>query len=126
MGKWFKGLLWTAGILALVAGGLRATVLRAWKVPDDPLLAAALAPTMDAGDTVLLLTRGTPGFGELVRCPDPEDASKFVVGRIVGVEGDVVETEGPNVAVNGRKYSGENACKETTFKVKHPSSGSDV
>lgn len=126
MEKWFKGLLWTAGVLAVIAGILRLTVLKEWTVPDEPVLGASAAPTMAAGDTVLLLTRGTPTFGELVRCTDPEDPTKFVVGRIAGVEGDLVETQGAAVIVNGRNYRGESACPKPTFTVPHPSSGSDV
>lgn len=93
MGKYQKALVWTIGTLAVVALLLRVFLFKVWTVPDDPALGASVAPTLGAGDTVLVLTRGAPGFGELVRCRDPEDVSRFVVGRIVGVEGDVVETD---------------------------------
>jgi signal peptidase I len=126
MEKWFKGLLWIAGVLAAIAGILRLTVMNVWTLPDDPVLGAAAAPTLAAGDTVVILTRGTPTFGELVRCTDPEDPTKFVVGRIGGVEGDVVETQGATLKVNGKNYTGESACPKPRFTVPHPSSGSDV
>jgi signal peptidase I len=126
MAKWFKGLLWIAGILVVIAGILRATVLDAWRVPDDPILAAAVAPTMAGGDMILLLTRGEAGFGELVRCTDPEDPTRFVVGRIAGIGGDIVETTGSALMVNGRDYPSESACPKATFTVAHPSSGSEV
>jgi signal peptidase I len=126
MEKWLKGLLWTAAILGVIAGILRLTLLVPWKVPDDPVLVASVAPTLNGGDTILVLTRGTPGFGELVRCTDPEDPKKLIVGRIVGIEGDVVEAQGGNLSVNGRLYGGDSACTQPTFKVPHPSSGSMV
>jgi len=88
MGKFTKALLWTAGILAGVALILRLLLLKAWTVPDDPRLAASVAPTLGGGDVVLVLTRGSPGFGDLVRCKDPEDPPRFVVGRIAGLAGD--------------------------------------
>jgi signal peptidase I len=126
MRKWFKGLLWVAALLGLFAAILRATVLKAWTLPDDPVLSASVSPTMSGGDTVLLLTRGTPGFGDLVRCTDPQDQTKFVVGRIVGVEGDVVETQGSNLFVNGKTYQAESACAKPTFTIAQPSNGNEV
>ena len=126
MGKYQKGLFWTIGILAAIALLFRVLLFKVWTVPDDPVLGAAVGPTLAAGDTVLVLTRGTPGFGDLVRCRDPEASDRFVVGRVAGVENDTVETEGYRLTVNSKKYDSHSACPERTFKVPHPSSGSEV
>ncbi|EYF04057.1 signal peptidase I [Chondromyces apiculatus] len=126
MQKLFKGLGWTLGILAIIALGLRAIILDVWTIPDDPILDASMAPTLSAGDVVVALTRGTPTFGELVRCPDPDTPGGYVVGRIAGRAGDVVETDGVSLTVNGTKYDGESACPESTFFIKHPSTGNEV
>ena len=75
MNKYLRGLLWVLGIAGVVVAVLWAFLLKAWKVPEDPVLAASVAPTLQGGDVVLVLTRGTPGFGELVRCPDPDPAN---------------------------------------------------
>src|SRR5262245_66021478 len=112
MAKLGRAIAWFAVAVAVVLLLLRAFVFTVWTVPDDPTLAAAVAPTLREGDTVLVLRIGTPGFGELVRCPDPEDASKFVVGRIAGFERDVVETEGAKLNVSGTRYAGERAGVE--------------
>jgi signal peptidase I len=126
MQKLGKVLAWTAGILVAIVVVLRLLLLTIWKVPDDAALAASIAPTMSRGDTVLILTRGTPGFGDLVRCPDPDDASKFVVGRIVGVESDVVEIQGRQVSVNGKSYNPSQGCPPRKYTTRHPNTGAEV
>jgi signal peptidase I len=126
MGKYQKGFLWTVGLLGGAALILRALLFKVWTVPDDPVLGASVGPTLAAGDVVLVLTRGTPGFGDLVRCRDPEEPTRFVVGRVAGVEGDTVETDGFRLTVNNRKYDSHSACPERTFRVPHPSSGSEM
>lgn len=126
MRKLLRGLLWTAGLLALLAVALRLTVLDVWTVPDDPRLVASIGPTLQGGDVVVVLTRGTPGFGELVRCPDPDEPQKFVVGRIAGLEGDLVETQGADLTVDGKHYTGQSACPKSSFTVPHPTTGSEV
>jgi signal peptidase I len=126
MSKFVKGLLWTLGILVVIGVGLRALVLSVWTVPDDPALAASVAPTLAAGDVVVVLRRGTPSFGELVRCPDPDSPGSFIVGRIAGVGGDVVETDGAMLTVNGTRYDAESACPDPKVTIKHPSTGLDV
>jgi signal peptidase I len=126
MRKLVKALLWIVGILAVTVGILRLTLIDFWTVPDDPILGAAVAPTMAPGDVVVLLTKGKAGFGDLVRCADPENPAKFVVGRIAGVEGDVVETVGASLKVNGQSYNGQSACPKTNYTVKHPTSGAET
>jgi signal peptidase I len=126
MRRLLNGLLWILGSLLVIALGLRALVLDVWTLPDDAVLGASVLPTLAAGDTVLVLTRGTPGFGELVRCPDPDEAGQYIVGRIVGLPGDTVEVDGHNLAVNGTKYDAESACADPKFTFKDPASGRDL
>jgi signal peptidase I len=125
--KAFRQLLTLIGISAVIAGILRLTLLEPWVVPeDDGWLSASVAPTLGPGDVVLLLTRGEPGFGDLVRCPDPEYKGSFVVGRIAGLAGDTVEIQGHSLKVNGKRYDVTDACDERTFTVKHPDSGTEL
>ena len=126
MGKLGRGLFWTVVFVAIVVGICRAAFFTTWKVPEEPPVSSSVAPTLQGGDLVLLLTRGTPGFGDLVRCEDPEDAQKFVVGRIVGLSGDAVETSGRELRVNNKRYDSTTACAEPTFTVLHPTSGAEV
>ena len=97
-----------------------------WEIPDDDKTSASVAPSMAGGDTVLFMRRTSPGFGDLVRCTDPQDAAAHVVGRVVGMSGDTVETNGSELSVNGKRYIGEMACAEPKVMVPHPSSGSTV
>jgi signal peptidase I len=126
MQKFLKGLAWTLGILAVLALALRVLVLEVWTIPDDPVLGASVAPTLAAGDVVVVLTRGKPGFGELVRCADPDSPGSHIVGRIAGVEGDVVDVDGITLTVNGTRYDAESACADPKLTIKHPVSGVDV
>ncbi len=126
MQKVGKVLLWTAIVLVAVGGLLRALLVKGWTVPKDLALAASVEPTLGGGDVVLLLTRGSRGFGDLVRCKDPDDPSQYVIGRILGVEGDVVETKGRNVLVNGKKYDPIQACPVRKYKFVHPNTEEEV
>jgi len=124
MDKVLRFLLWGGGVAALLIGAGRLLLFEPWTIPHDPFLAASIAPTLRAGDTVLVLTVGQGGFGDLVRCPDPDNPGDFVVGRIVGLGGDVVEVQGRSLRVNDTRYNATEACKEPTFFVEHPDSGS--
>ncbi|KYF82556.1 signal peptidase I [Sorangium cellulosum] len=126
MRKLLNGLLWILGTLLLLGVVLRALVLDVWTVPDDPMLGASIAPSLAAGDTVVVLTRGTPGFGELVRCPDPETPGGHIVGRIAGVPGDTVEVDHGSLVVNGHRYDAEVACTEPTLSIVDPATGNQV
>ena len=101
MRQWLRGLLWLAGILLVAGLLLHAFVVDIWVIPDDPVLGASLAPTLSDGDTVIVLKRGTPEFGDLVRCADIEDPTAFVVGRAAGFERDIVEILKPRGWIRG-------------------------
>jgi signal peptidase I len=117
-------LLWLALIGGAVAGVLRATCLRLWTMPgDDALLALSVIPTAEAGDVLILLRAGTPGFGDLVRCTDPEVAGKYVVGRILGEEGDRITMDHAAVTVNDKIIGSLRACMQAEWVVPDPTTG---
>ncbi len=126
MRKLFNGLLWIVGTLLVIGAVLRALVLDVWTVPNDPSLGASIAPSLAPGDVVVVLTRGTPGFGELVRCPDPETPDSHIVGRIAGVPGDTVEVDHSALVVNGQRYDAEVACTEPKLSIDDPATGNAV
>ncbi|MBI4956941.1 MAG: signal peptidase I [Myxococcales bacterium] len=127
MRKSLKIAAWVLGGLVLLAVVLRLALFQAWTVPDDdPVLAASIAPTLRGGDHVLLYTPGTPGFGDLVRCKDPDNPGKYVIGRVVGLENDLVELQARTLRVNGGRYDESDACKQPYFTVEHPDTGASV
>src|SRR5262249_26277696 len=85
MRKLRRAIAWPLALLAGAALLSRALFLDVWTIPEgDPRLAAAVAPTLSAGDIVVIFTRGTPGFGDLVRCPDPNNKDRFIAARVAG------------------------------------------
>ena len=122
MRKFLRGTFWTLLALGVIAGVLRFTILDAWSIPDDdPARSLSLAPSLWPGDLVLLY-RGTSSFGDLVRCTDPENPGRFVVGRILGDAGDRVEIFGTDVAVNDKRGVQEATCPVAHFQVQNPNS----
>ena len=125
MRKFIRGVLWIAGFLAVVGLVARVLFVTVWVIPDEPLFAASVEPSLSGGDVVLVLTRGSPGFGQLVRCTDPEDPARFVVGRIAGLSSDTVEVDG-DVIVNGKGYPSQQMCLENPVVITHPRTGGDT
>jgi signal peptidase I len=121
--KLVKFLLWSAGIIAILLLIARLSGLRLWTVPKDPFLGASVAPTVFPGDLVVMMTSGERGANELVRCPDPEDSQRWVMGRIYGQAGETVSVLGTSVSVNGRRYSTTEACVDDEVTVNDPVSG---
>lgn len=121
-------LLWLSLGLGVLVGVARLTCLRWWQVPvDDPALSASLAPTLRAGDWIILWRLTPAGFGDLVLCPDPSDATQVVIGRIVGEPSDTLEIdEDGNLRVNNVRVHSDQSCTLPTFEVDHPRSGDPV
>jgi signal peptidase I len=119
-----KGLLWVTLVAGAILGILRATCLSFWTIPsDDGLLSLSIMPTLEGGDLVVLWRVGIPSFGELVRCPDPETPGKYVVGRLLGEQGDRIVAELGTVTVNEKVISSLRACKPKNLTVVDPTTG---
>jgi signal peptidase I len=125
--KYWRVLLWSTLVIGLIVGGLRLFLLKVWVIPsDDKLLGASIAPSLAPGDVVLILTAGTPGFSDLVRCTDPDEPRRFVIARIVGEGGDKVAIDGHNVKVNEKRASLEHACSPRIVTIEDPNTGAPV
>lgn len=113
--------------LGVVLVGLRATCLEIWTIPsDDTLFNASIAPTLGAGDVVVLWRRGTPSFGDLVRCADPEAQGRYVIGRILGEPGDHVVADGVSVSLNTKTVPTMVACAPPKVTVADPQTGNPI
>jgi signal peptidase I len=126
MSKLWRGLFWSAAFLVVIGLIARATFVDVWVLPDDLKMSASVAPSLAGGDAILFMRHIKPAFGDLVRCSDPDDPTRFVVGRVVGLGGDTVETNGRELSVNGKRYLGQLACAEPKVTIPHPTSGSTV
>lgn len=126
MRKFLRTTAWVVGVIAVILIGLRVTIIRWWTIPtDDVVHGTSLAPSLEAGDFVLLY-RNTPKYGDLVRCADPGAPGRYIVGRIMGTEGDKIELTRSDIIVNGRSTMQEMSCNPGKITVEHPTSGSPV
>ena len=127
MRKYLRFLAWTALIVGIIVGALRYLLFKTWVVPsDDKVLAASIAPTLAPGDFVLIMHSKSPVFGDLVRCVDPEEPRRFVIGRIGGEQSDKVVIEGRTVFVNERRSASETSCAERVVQIEEPTTGSPI
>ncbi len=117
----FRFLAWSVVLVGLLIAGLRTTAIRWWQLPqDDAELAASVRPTLDGGDWLLLWRVTRPGRGDLVVCPDPDDPSNVVIGRIAALEGDFVELRGQGVVLNDKAPTLEYNCTERRYSFSDP------
>lgn len=100
MRDFLKGTLKFLGVvlvLALVAGG----VLYAFFVKVVEVGHNAMAPTMILGDRVLVWNTQEFELGEVILCPHPEQAGRYVMGRVVGRPGQTIEMDRGGLRING-------------------------
>ena len=102
MKGWMKTLLWTVGILGVVFGVLRYWFIDFQRIPDDvnDVRNWANAPNLEPGDLALVWRGSTPHVGDLVRCVDPADQTRWMVARIVAIAGEKVEMIDGVVLIN--------------------------
>ena len=116
-----KFFFWTGLVLGIICGLLYAFVFDLWVIPaDDDNLAAALEPQLAPGDTVLVSRSTSPDVGQLVRCADPDAPGRFVVARVIGKAGDVLDINGATFQYNGHSVSSPNACDPPRVTVRNP------
>src|SRR5690606_10146167 len=83
-------------------------------------------PTLRAGDWVLLWRLTRPSVGDLVLCPDPDDAANVVMGRVAADAGDRVTIHGQKVVVDDQTFDVEVNCTDRMFSMLHPVSRKEV
>ncbi|MBK6512613.1 MAG: signal peptidase I [Polyangiaceae bacterium] len=120
MRTYLKFLAWVTGILVVISIIARIFFVKPWRIPDDEVLGASIEPTLSRGDLVLVLHSGTREAGDLVRCPHPEQASRWVIGRFVGSSSDRVMLDSGFVQINGRKYRTTESCLQDHYEIQGP------
>jgi signal peptidase I len=127
MRKMFKFLFWVVLVIGIIIGIARATCIRWLRMPsDDPYLTTSTAPSVRAGDLILLWRLTKPGFGDLVLCPEPKHPERFVIARLVGEQNDDLEITGADITVNHKRIRTESNCMPLTFQEHDPGTGFEV
>jgi hypothetical protein len=67
---------------------------------------------------------GQPKLGQLARCTSPDPTKPYVIGRVFGTAGAVVELKRERVFTNGKANASRHGCPPVTFY--HPVSGQPV
>ena len=127
MKGWMRVLLWTTLVLGALVGVLRYWFVDFYQVPDEPSdpRAWANAPNLEPGDWVLVWRGGTPHGGDLVRCPDPYDPQRWLIGRVVGLPGDKIEWNETGLVMNNFRVR-SSACDKPARKVFSPDYNAEV
>jgi signal peptidase I len=121
----FRVLAWVAVIGGAICAIVYFAYADVWTLPsDDPRLLASVEPTLRGGDLVLVARHGSPALGDVVRCPDPDEPRRWVVGRLVGVGGADLMLHGQDFQLSGSRESSEANCG--TVKMSNPATGDDV
>jgi signal peptidase I len=117
MRKYVRIALWSLLVVGVVVGGLRATVLEWFVIPeDDAPMALSGAPNLNAGDTTLLW-KGAVDVGDLARCVDPDEPRRFVYGRILAKGSEIIEIAGQDIKVDGKSPTQETSCTKPEVTV---------
>src|SRR5215467_14208506 len=125
MRGFLKLLAWVFGVLGAICLILYVFVFDVWTIPvDDPMQAVSIQPTLQAGDLVVFSRHGTPGRGNLVRCPDPRAGGRFVIGRIMAIAPEQIEFNGEYVSIDNSRNPSPRACPGATLR--DPNTGEDV
>src|SRR5687768_576469 len=78
---------WIVGILAVIV-----TVLEIWFIDRIVVGHNVMAPTIVAGDQVVMWLERTVDMGSIVVCPHPRIPGQLIMGRIVAKPGMTIET----------------------------------
>ncbi len=94
----FKFLLWVAAVL-LVFGA----VMKLFFVDRAIVTQNGMAPTLLAGDQVLLWRHSKPDMGDIVICEHPQKPGEYVLGRVVAMSGMTIRAVRGQLDVAGTK-----------------------
>ena len=118
--KWVKYAAVVGAIVGTCGGAAGALRYRLWKLPSS-----SMWPTLFVGERVFALrATGLPARGKIAFFKYPEHPEQSFAKRVVGMPGDVVETQGHDVLVNG--WTIPRCVLGKTSYVDSPEIGSEV
>lgn len=119
-------MIWTVIVLAVFFGVVLA-FFEPWTIPaDDAQLALSVEPSLTGGDLVLVSRATSSVDGALVRCADPDAPGRYVVGRIMGRGGDVIDFVGGALQIGRKAPPAPYACEPAKVTMQNPASGEDL
>jgi signal peptidase I len=118
-----RGIVWIAGIFGALVLLLHLFLFDTWVVPtDDALLVASVKPALTGGDRIVIQRASIPRYGQLARCTLSSGA--VVIGRVFGMEGDLVEIKREQVFTAGKRTISRHGCPPVTLL--HPVTQAEV
>ncbi len=96
--RW-QNLKFVVGVLVVL--GLCVAALKTWYVDVVTIGHEGMAPTVFAGDTVLVWRDNVFAHGAIVLCRHPTDDTRFVIGRIVGRNGTDITLDRGRLRIEG-------------------------
>ena len=93
-----------AKFMVLVLGvlGIIGAVLNTWYVDIVEVGHNGMAPTLIAGDTVLVWRNAAIDHGDVVLCHDPRNPAGWVLGRVLGRNGTALAVVRGQLTIEGR------------------------
>ena len=112
---------WVVGLAAVSLFVVERVWLEAWKIPtDDPMLSASIEPQLSAGDVVLVWRGPTFARGNLLRCPDPQAAGRYVIARAIAAPGDHLSIDREGISLDGHPMRSPHACEQGDYSMFDP------
>ncbi len=102
MGKFLKGLLKVAGVV-LAIGLAVSVVLQIFFVNVAIVGHYGMAPTLQAGDQVVVWRGDDLDVGDIAVCANPRDPSDLVMGRVVGLGGMTIRAFRGQLDIDGSR-----------------------
>jgi signal peptidase I len=94
-----QNLKFLAGVLVIL--GIVVAVLKTWYVDVVTVGHDGMAPTLIAGDTVLVWRETVAEHGAIMLCHHPTDDARFVLGRVVGRNGTDITVDRGRLRIEG-------------------------
>lgn len=125
-GGFLRFVVWFGGIGGAIILLLYLFLYDTWVIPTDVVLDDSIMPTLYPQDRIVTSRNSGADLkvGQLARCASPEPGLEYVIGRVMGREGDKVEIRDGRVLTNGSGLPSRHACE--SVKVQHPATGEDV
>jgi signal peptidase I len=125
MNGFLRGLVWLGAILGAIWGVIYYAYADTWVIPlDDPRMLVSIEPSLRGGDLVMVARHGPPDIGDLVRCTDPDEPRRTVIGRLVGTDGSAVTILDQRFTTPGSREAADTACGDQ--HLVNPATGEEL